>query len=226
MVLQPLSGGREFGLRFLHQIRWATAQFNFKYFLRADDDYFICLSKLIHELEYRPKKNLLWAFFHCEGEGLVWPDEAWMVFTKDLIDRFLSQNKTKMYCHPHADQQIALWLNDIPSKVYFHDDRLHHDPPAAKIFKFNDMKNICDSYMGLHGAYGDKMLEYHRASNDGNKTTVPAIRRFETFCPHKTFDWTQMGTPYRFEPKLCNENPDWSLGHDSWKGREAGQGRR
>lgn len=226
MVFQPLSGGREFGLRFLYQIRWAYAHFNFEYFLRADDDYFICLSKLIHELKHRPKKNLVWANFHCQGDQLVWPDEAWMVFTKDIISRFLSQNQTSMYCHPHADQQIALWLNDIPSKLYFHDDRLHHYPPAARMPKFAGIKNICDNYMGLHGAYGDKMFEYHKASNDGKKKNVPNLRKFDTYCSQNTFNWTKMGPDYRFEPKLCNKKPNWSLGHDSWKGGEAGQWRR
>jgi hypothetical protein len=223
MIFQPLSGGREFGLRFLYQIRWAMYHFNFKYFLRADDDYFICLNKLICELEYRPKQNLVWGHIYCKKD-LVYVDEAWMVFTKDIIERFASQNKTTMLCHPHADQQIALWLNDIPSKLYFNDERLHHYPRASQTKQFDNATNVCDWYLGVHGAYGNKMLHFDKASND-NKTDkkVPEIKDFESSCKNKGFKWTEMGGHYKFEPKPCIDKPNWSLGHTNWKGAEEGQ---
>ncbi|CAH3164081.1 unnamed protein product, partial [Porites lobata] len=45
--LQPLKGGRGwFGFRFLNQIKWAAAKFNFQYLLRIDDDYFLCYSEV------------------------------------------------------------------------------------------------------------------------------------------------------------------------------------
>ena len=42
MVFQPLRGGMEFGLRFLNQIKRVNANFEFKYLLKVDDDYFVC----------------------------------------------------------------------------------------------------------------------------------------------------------------------------------------
>ena len=47
-----------FGERFLYQIMWAKAKFNFQYLLRVDDDYFVCMERLVSELPARPKKNL------------------------------------------------------------------------------------------------------------------------------------------------------------------------
>ncbi|KAL9979936.1 hypothetical protein ACROYT_G008457 [Oculina patagonica] len=55
MEFQPLRGGLEFGLRFLNQIKWAKANFDFQYILKVDDDYFVCLKRLISEfLRDRP----------------------------------------------------------------------------------------------------------------------------------------------------------------------------
>ncbi|XP_068728372.1 beta-1,3-galactosyltransferase sqv-2-like isoform X2 [Montipora capricornis] len=119
--LQPLLGW-EFGLRFLYQINWAYAKFDFQYLLRLDDDYFLCLKRLLAELPMRPKENLIWGHFHCEA-GITWIDESFMIFTPDIISKFLSQNKSTMLCHPHADQQIGLWLNGIPTKQFIHDSR-------------------------------------------------------------------------------------------------------
>lgn len=224
MILQPLAGGKEFGLRFLYQIQWAASHHDFEYFLRADDDYFICLSRLFYELEHRPKKNLVWGFFHCKMKNLVWMDEAWMVFSKDMIQRFLSQNKSKILCHPHADQQIASWMNDIPSREYFYDKRVHHYPRASQTKMFDNVDyKICDKFMGIHGAFGKKMLELDKKSDDGKKDDIPKIEKFESLCKYKTFNWTEMAGAYRFEPKPCIEKPNWSQGHQAWKGAEGGQ---
>jgi len=223
MVLQPLKGGKEFGLRFLHQIRWTFSRFNFTYFLRADDDYFICLDRLKHELPYRPRRNLVWGYFYCKKD-LVYVDEAWMVFTRDVIDKFLSQNQSTMLCHPHADQQIAIWLNDIPSRVYFDDRRLHHHPRAFHSKAFENAVNVCDHYLGIHGAYQHLMSKFHRTSKDGAKLgMIPEIKDYKSSCPHWGFKWTEMGGHYKHEPKPCSQNHDWSGGHAMWKGAEEGQ---
>ena len=97
--LQPLRGGREFGFRYLNDIKWAMAKFVFRYLLRMEDDYFLCLA----------------------------------------------QNESTMLCHPHADQQIGLWLNKIFRKTFFHDTRLHDHPPASFTRTFDKIKNVCGS---------------------------------------------------------------------------------
>ena len=119
--LQLLKGGRgQFGFRFLNEIKWAAARFNFQYLLRIDDDYFLRSKRLLSELPLRPKQNLVGRFFHCEA-GNTWLDEAFMIFSEDIIQKFLAQNKSSMLCHPHADQQVMLWLSNIVNKIYFHD---------------------------------------------------------------------------------------------------------
>lgn len=216
MSFQPLTGGMEFGYRFLFHIQWARAKYDFQFFLRVDDDYFVCLDKLLHELPLRPKQNLCWGYFHCFKDA-VWLDEAWMVFSRDIIERFLAQDARTMLCHPHADQQIAMWLNAIPERLYFHDPRLYHQAPVSFEQK---VTNVCASLMGVHQAYAEKMRIYERVSNDGGRHYVPQIRNFSDVCPHYGFDYRTMSHPFLFNPKPCVGNPAWAETHRLWIGSE------
>lgn len=71
LEFQPLLGGVEFGLRFLYHAKWASANYDFQYFLRVDDDYFVCIKKLLNELPLRPKENLIWGNFHCGSKHFL-----------------------------------------------------------------------------------------------------------------------------------------------------------
>ena len=220
--LQRLKGGREFGFRFLNQIKWAAAKFNFQYLLRIDDDYFLCPKRLLFELPLRPKQNLVWGFFHCQA-GITWMDEAFMIFSEDIIQKFLAQNESSMLCHPHADQQVMLWLSNILHKTYFHDTRLHHAPPASFVARFSNISNVCDSHLGVHGAYVKTMYYLGLRANDSAKefSTIPDFARY---CTTK-FDHRVFNPEWRYEPKPCKDNPTWNLGNEMWFGKEAGQGR-
>lgn len=218
MELQPLLGW-EFGPRFLKQIQWAMAKFDFQYLLRIDDDYFVCLKRLLAELPMRPKENLIWGNFHCRP-GNTWIDESFMIFTWDIIHQFLSQDKNTMLCHAHADQQIGIWLNDISPKHFFHDSRLYHYPtPASFIPRFKTMKNVCDSYLGIHGTYQELMQYFGKNADDGVKN-VSIMPEFSSFCGTQNFDHHLFGPPWRYEPKLCKDNPRWKPERKMYVGRE------
>ena len=221
LVLQPLVGGWEFGLRFLNQIKWAKANFDFQYLLRIDDDYFLCLKRLLSELPVRAKEHLVWGNFHCTV-GITWIDESFMVFTSDIIYKFLSQNESTMLCHPHADQQVGLWLNNINISErlhFFHDSRLWHDPPASFSAHFVNATNVCDSYLGIHGAYVEKMRYFGKNANDSRKD-VFAMPEFKRFCPNTAFDYRKINPPFFFEPKPCKDNPSWDLKRKMYVARE------
>ena len=176
----------EFGLRFLNQIKWAKANFDFQYLLKLDDDYFVCLKRIIAELPSRPTSNLVWGRFHCEA-GITWVDE------------------NKMLCHPFADQQIGLWMKNL-TKRYFHDPRLHHNPPASFMPKFKNMSNVCDSYVGVHGTYENQMREFGQRDNDGEKPAM-ATPDFSRYCRTTRFDHRVFEAKYNFEPRPYIENP-------------------
>ena len=105
---------------------WAAAKYNFQYYLRLDDDFFVCLGKLRNELRYRPNKTLLWGHYHCHP-GLTFVDEAWTLFTPDIVVRILSQDPHKIQCHPHADQELPFWMDSVFNKT-------------EKIIRFNDWR--------------------------------------------------------------------------------------
>ena len=208
--LQPLKGGRgQFGFRFLNQIKWAAAKFNFQYLLRIDDDYFLCSKRLLSELPLRPKQNLVWGFFHCQA-GITWLDEAFMIFSEDIIQKFLGQNESSMLCHPQADQQVMLWLSNILHKTYFHDTRLHHAPPASFVARFSNISNVCDSHLGAHGAFVKTMYYLGLRAND-NAKDVSTIPDFARFCTTK-FDHRAFNPQWRYEPKPCKVTQ-----HGTWE---------
>jgi hypothetical protein len=49
----PIAGGINFGLRMLWLLEWSVMNYEFDFFLRIDDDYFLCLKKLLAELPHR-----------------------------------------------------------------------------------------------------------------------------------------------------------------------------
>lgn len=214
---QPLSGGSEFGLRFLYQAMWASATYDFQYFLRVDDDYFVCLKKLLNELQFRPKQNLCWGHFHCPDNLVTWMDESWMVYSHDIIRSFLAQDARTMLCHPHADQQIAIWLSNNSNRIVFHDSRLNHRRRDSLDVQAG---NVCDHYLGVHKAYPSQMLMLGKDSGDGAKD-VPPVANFSAYCPVKSFDYKYFNsTTYFFEPKPCIENFEWVVPNHFWYGDE------
>lgn len=214
---QPLNGGREFGLRFLYHAMWASATYDFQYFLRADDDYFVCLKKLLHELPLRPKQNLCWGHFHCEPP-ITWIDESWMIFTPDIIESFLKQDARTMLCHPHADQQIAIWLNNMSNRVYFHDERLILDRKDS--FDVG-AGNVCEKYLGIHQAYAPQMLLLGKNSGDNGAKQVPPVSNFSEHCKHTTFNYKVFeGGDFFFKPRPCVSNIEWVKTNRLWIGRE------
>ena len=146
-------------------------------------------------------------------------DEAFMIFSKDIIHKFLAQNESTMLCHPHADQQIGLWLDTISKKVFFHDTRLHDSPPASFTRSFDNIKNVCDSYLGVHGAYVDKMRYLGLNANDSIKYVHP-IPKFSSFCPFTRFDPHVFNREWRFDPRPCKDNPTWNVERKMYVGRE------
>ena len=65
MILAESPGGINFALRYLWMLNWANARYQFEYFLRVDDDYFVCIDRLISELPHRSKEKLYWGHVHC-----------------------------------------------------------------------------------------------------------------------------------------------------------------
>ena len=210
-----------FGERFLFYIMWAKAKFNFQYFLRLDDDYFVCIDRLANELPSRPRKNLSWGWYHCSTENIVYMDEAWALFSEDVIEQFLAQDLLSIMCHPFGDQTFSLWINVTRLHLtHFDDRRLHHQPRAGKTEQFFFMSDFCDKFIGIHGSYPNIMPHLWTESNDGPKN-ITSLTLLNDNCPLKhVFDLNEIGGIYRYTPKPCLDRPRWVTTFKSWKGSE------
>ena len=109
--------------RLLQTMEWSYGRYQFDFFLRIDDDHFLCLDRLLYELNFRPKKALYWGFVHCRPK-IVRVDEAWLILTRDLIEEVLDKRNTTLLCSPYGDQAVALWMGESSKNVtYFMDNQ-------------------------------------------------------------------------------------------------------
>ena len=223
VFFQNLQGGHDFGKRFLYHMVWAMQNFKFDYFLRSDDDYFLCMRRFITEVPMPPKALYHWGWVHCI-DNIVRPDESVVLLSKDLMEIFLGQDPDKILCSRWADQMIGVW-NEVLKlpKFYHHDVRLHHDPPAQFVEKFKTQKDICNTYIGLHGSYPVQMriLWQHRGENI-SYPSGKSLADYAFNCPQNSvMIWKNFGLKWRAEPKLCKTDPDWGGTHGTtYTGRQ------
>lgn len=214
LFFQKLEGGHDFGKRFLYHLIWAMQKIKFDYFMRIDDDYFFCMKRFINEVPMPPKSLYHWGWVHCI-ENIVRPEESIILLSRDIVENFVGQNPDKMKCHRWADQMLGVWNEDLElPKFYHHDPRLHHDPPAQYVKKFKDEKNICEKYIGVHGAYPPQMRLFWK--NRGNFVGKRG-KTFDDYAAECHFPsvmkWNIFTPLWRAEPKLCKANPDWGGSH-------------
>eukprot|EP00794_Sanderia_malayensis_P008089 gene8089-8956_t len=214
MIFQPIDVGVKFGLRFLFQFQWAVANYRFQYILRVDDDVMICLHRLLHDLDHFPKNNMQWGFLHCTNPGAVFIDEGITMFTRDLVLKFLSQNPHKMRCHLYGDQEIAMWIQDLnldATKIYFHDDRIHHSPAANQMRTyFNELEDICAKHIAVHGTYPEELEEFWAKKRTREYPIVKKPDDTDQQC-HLDYDyqWNVFKPEYKYPPKYCHKKPTW-----------------
>ena len=158
--------------------------------------------------------RLYWGHVHCAIEGLVRVDEGFLILSSDLVHEFMARKET-LLCHPFGDQTVALWINDANNVTFFHDPRVYHEVTSLKP-EFKVQKEICQTYLSLHGAYLHEMLTYWDIVLKENRTQfwIPSVEPLSDICPlSKRFDWRAMqGPPYGWEPKPCSLNPVWDIG--------------
>lgn len=100
IVQQPLPSGygdkehNAYGLRALFQAQWAIMKYaRLDYFLRVDDDSFLCLHRLIYELKSTPREQFFWGRFWC-NQGRNRADENFMLFSADIVRLFADDTIT------------------------------------------------------------------------------------------------------------------------------------
>ena len=215
-----------FAERLLQTMEWAFKRNKFDFFLRIDDDHFLCLDRLLYELNFRPKQALYWGFVHCKPK-IVRVDEAWLILTHDLIEEILEKRNSTLLCSPYGDQAAALWMSDSSKNVtYFMDNRRIVHKSAGKDQTFFTA-DVCTKYLSLHGSYPRAMRQLWLATSDFRgrvpgsiSYTVNEIEPFDKLCRHSPqFDYRGFIPEYQFKPKPCSENPKWSISRQRHVGR-------
>eukprot|EP00794_Sanderia_malayensis_P004872 gene4872-5511_t len=219
IIFTPVGRGIEFGFRILYLFQWAKANYNFSFALRTDDDVMLCVDHLLWDLPHFPRRDVHYGWLHCQGDGIVYIDEGIVMFSDDLISKFLAQDGAKMLCHPYGDQQIAIWEQELglnqTQLIRVDNMRIHHSPPASHEARLKSQVGLCDRYIALHGLYKDDMLEFWARRGDGNATKYSAYTDsiVGQHCSHEPFlNWRAMGGMYYQEPKPCRNKPAWNIG--------------
>ncbi|XP_046851673.1 uncharacterized protein LOC124445001 [Xenia sp. Carnegie-2017] len=219
LILAQSPGGINFALRYLWMLNWANSRYKFEYFLRVDDDYFVCMDRLVRELPYRSQKKLYWGYVHCSPPGGIRVDEGFVIVSNDLAQHFLRERNSSLMCHPYGDQAMIMWINNIPGVTYFGDPRVINDVvDYTSIVKTGD---ICASFLGVHGSYPWKMKKFWSQFLEMRTETyhVPEIT-YPCGSQSKTFVYKNFGGMFYAVPRPCKENPAWQIG-EFYQGRES-----
>ena len=207
---QYLQGGVEFGTRYLYHLIWAVQQYDFDYFMRMDDDYFLCLDRLIKELPMPVQTLYHWGYVHCI-QDIVRPEESIILFSRDLVEMFLLQDPQVIKGHPWADQMVATWVTELElPKIYNHDPRLHHEPTLLYIKNITTVfKNVCSNFIGVHGSY-PKYMKLLWELRGGQEYRGVSLNEYTKVCPYKqSFFWQLFLDVWKYMPKRLITRPVW-----------------
>ena len=112
--------------KILASFKWAHNHEKFEYLLKVDDDSYVILSRLIHELTRLPSSRLYLGFF--DGRASVkrkgqWAEHNWSlcdrylpyacgggyVLSSDLVS-FIARNADLLQCFNSEDVSVGAWL--------------------------------------------------------------------------------------------------------------------
>lgn len=207
------NGSYSFGMRLIWMLLFFMKNFRFDFFLRIDDDYFLCLDRLIKELPFRPKHGLCWGYLHCKRH-VVRIDKSFVLLSRDVIKESLDRLNSTLLCHSFEDQMLALWLQDSKLKLTIFADNLRLIEAESRDKDEYFVPNVCQKYIGLHGLETrefEKFWGYEtafRTMRDENSYEILKITKVESVCEYpRTFDYQYMSSHYRDKPIPCKYRP-------------------
>ena len=214
MRFQNIVGGFLFGLRYIYHLVYAFLNYDFQYILRTDDDYFICLDRLLYELPSRTLPMFHWRYVHLDRPSVIRPDESIAMFSKDVIIRYLFQDPSTLYCHAMGGQQVVLWTANLNiKKIFRHDSRLLHDDIIRNAKAVLSKKSLCEKYIGIHRLLPNYMMhfwKYRYSSNSKFHFKGNLMTNSRLFDTRGVFNWNDFGPEARYEPQLCIKKSVWT----------------
>lgn len=180
VVVMEMERGMNFAAKMLWAMRWLKDRYAFDFFLRLDDDYFLCLNRLLGELEANRERLMLEApllyggFRYCEATKTR-VDEAYMLLSTGLVDRVLST--AGLMCGAHAGLTAGWWFaehhqGNVDNDVrWFFDSRLDHQgiwwlEVQRGGLSNSDYRQVCERHIGVHHTYAEDMGSLWSAAKD------------------------------------------------------------
>ncbi|CAM9172828.1 unnamed protein product [Scytosiphon promiscuus] len=168
LVFMDIDPGMNFAPKLLWAMRWMSDRFTFDFFLRLDDDYFLCLDRLLNELDAtlasaQQPLNVYAGHRYCGEWGRVRIDEAYLLLSATLVSRVLSA--PNLVCTGHAGVTAGWWftkgntLNRQKDVEWVHDPRLDHAGDLFLPHSPHHFKDVCVTHMGVHHAYPSELGE-------------------------------------------------------------------
>ena len=142
-------------------------KYSYMYALRVDDDYFVCLAELVHELRLQGELKLFYrGWFHC-GIPLR-ADESFVLISQDLATWIITSPLPLNFGF-YGGVQLGKWLSPFNISRWADNARLLH---VAEELVFDS--NFCKNYVGVHNpAQGiTKMWDLVNSSQSGERHGV------------------------------------------------------
>jgi len=182
IVVQDIGTGMNFGVKLLEAMRWMSAHFSFDFFLRMDDDYFLCLERLLKELSCLLESGTEQLPFYAGSltcrHNMSFMDEAYILMSSVVIGRILAASDLK--CTGFGSYTAAAWMriggagNPEGDVAWARDRRL--DLRGSWWGRNLRGEDICQHQMGVHKTYPDKMKEQWAdiSSKDNVSQSIPS----------------------------------------------------
>lgn len=166
LVLMDVVGGHtNFLERFDSQVKWLQERYMFDYFLRVDDDGFLCIDQLMVDLKVLPKSGLFWGKYFCE-EGRVVADENFMLFSVDVI-HLLINSLFRRQGHATFAAHFGLWQHVLNLTIV--DDRARIDAQQGYLTTFMHKRtasetdkqsctDFCSKYIWAHHVHDAQVI--------------------------------------------------------------------
>lgn len=199
ITLQPLDSGygrpddNSFGKRALFQIRWANYYFDYDYYLRVDDDSFLCLHKLLYEIKSSPREQYMWGRFWCR-EGRNRADENFLLLSRDVAN-FVVDDRYMGKIIPFDDKVTFGWnfgyLSWILNLTIF-DDQSRLDSQqgylteymhATTVTDYEPLSMFCDKFVHAHHVHAAVMTETFLRTKTKLMYTIPQRTSPRETCP-------------------------------------------
>lgn len=212
VVLQPLPSGygdkehNLYAVRARYQIKWALRQMpNMTFFLRIDDDSFLCLHKLIYELKSSPREQFFWGRFWCK-ERRHRADENFMLFSRDVIE-LLADDRLTGRLLPFDDEVTLGWNFGYWSWVLnltTFDDQKRIDAQQGYLTEYmhgdgkGEVGDFCDKHLYAHHVKEAVMTKVFEKTQTRVMYPLPLREQADEGCPGTT----QSFVPKRHSAKL------------------------